>query len=90
MPVFCRLQLKIKVIEGDLSPLKGQKVIKTEFTYDNRSLVVSKEADYIAQKKPIWIKKNQGGGSGGANVISDGKNVLSRNSVSSKYAECLQ
>ena len=29
---------KIKVVEGDLSVLKGQTAIKTEFTYDNMSV----------------------------------------------------
>lgn len=54
---------KIKVIEGDLSPLKGQKAIKTEFTYDNMAVgKFPKEADYIAQKKTDLDKKEPGRG----------------------------
>ncbi|MBA4054549.1 MAG: hypothetical protein C0490_07550 [Marivirga sp.] len=54
---------KIKVIEGDLSPLKGLKAINTEFTYDNMSVgKFPKEADYIAQKKTDLDKKEPGRG----------------------------
>ncbi|HYI78350.1 MAG TPA: hypothetical protein VEW65_12085 [Chryseolinea sp.] len=42
---------KIKLIEGDLSPLKGQTSIKTEFKYDMSVGKFDKEDDYIAQKK---------------------------------------
>ena len=54
---------KIKVLEGDLSPLKGQTAVKTEFTYDNMSVgKFPKEADYIAQKKTDLDKKEPGRG----------------------------
>ena len=54
---------KIKVLEGDLSALKGQTAVKTEFTYDNMSVgKFPKEADYIAQKKTDLDKKEPGRG----------------------------
>lgn len=54
---------KIKLIEGDLSPLKGQKSLKTEFTYDNMSVgKFPKEADYIAKKKADLDEKEAGRG----------------------------
>ena len=54
---------KIKLIEGDLSALKGQKAVKTEFNYDDMSVgKFPKEADYIAQKKTDLDKKEPGRG----------------------------
>lgn len=54
---------KIKLVEGDLSALKGQNAVKTEFTYDNMSVgKFPKEADYIAQKKSDLDKKEPGRG----------------------------
>jgi hypothetical protein len=54
---------KIKLIEGDLQPLKGVAGIKTEFTYDN--MTVGKdltEKDYIAEKKGKLDEKEPGRG----------------------------
>jgi hypothetical protein len=54
---------KIKIIEGDLAPLKGQTSMKTEFTYEG--LIVGKdkeEADYVAKKKEEYNKKEAGKG----------------------------
>lgn len=54
---------KLKVIEGDLAPLKGQTSMKIEFTYDN--LIVGKdkeEAEYVAKKKDEYNKKEAGKG----------------------------
>lgn len=54
---------KIKLIEGDLKPLKGLAGIKTEFTYDN--MIVGKdltEKDYIAEKKGKLDEKEPGRG----------------------------
>lgn len=55
---------KLKLVEGDLSPLKGQTSIKTEFTYDG--LTIGKknkaEADYVAEKKADYNKKEAGKG----------------------------
>lgn len=54
---------KIKLIEGDLSPLKGQKSLKSEFTYDNMSVgKFPNEADYIAKKKAELDEKEAGRG----------------------------
>jgi hypothetical protein len=54
---------KIKLIEGNLAPLKGQTSIRTEFTYE--PMAVGKYADekeYIAQKKSDLNKKEAGRG----------------------------
>ena len=54
---------KVKLIEGDLSPLKGQTAVKTEFTYDN--MIVGKdlsEKDYIVEKKAKLDEKEPGRG----------------------------
>jgi hypothetical protein len=54
---------KIKMIEGDLSLLKGQTEVKTEFTYDDMAVgKFPKEADYIAQKKKDLNEKEAGRG----------------------------
>lgn len=54
---------KIKLLEGDLSPLKGQTEIKTEFTYDDMAVgKFPKEADYIAKKKSELNEKESGRG----------------------------
>ena len=42
---------KIKLIDGDLSPLKGETSIMAKFTYDNMSVgKFPKEADYVAKR----------------------------------------
>lgn len=54
---------KIKLIEGDLSPLKGETSVITEFTYDNMSVgKYDKEADYVAKKTEEYNKKEAGRG----------------------------
>lgn len=54
---------KIKLIEGDLSTLKGQKELKTEFTYENMTIGKGEtEADYIAEKKKKYNEKEAGRG----------------------------
>ena len=54
---------KIKLIEGDVSVLKGQKSVTTEFTYDDMSVgKFPKEADYVAQKKKDLNAKETGRG----------------------------
>jgi hypothetical protein len=54
---------KIKVIEGDLGVLKGQKSVNAEFTYDKMSVgKFPDEADYIAKKKEEYDKKEPGRG----------------------------
>ena len=54
---------RIKIIEGDLAPLKNENKINTEFTYEN--LRVGKfdhEADYVAKKTEEYNKKEAGRG----------------------------
>jgi len=54
---------KIKLVEGDLSVLKGQKGLKTIFSYDDMSVgKFPKEADYIAKKKSEYNEKEAGSG----------------------------
>ncbi|MES1223852.1 MAG: hypothetical protein ABUT20_50620 [Bacteroidota bacterium] len=54
---------KINVLEGDLAPLKGEKNINTEFTYDNMSVGKFKtEAEYVAKKTEEYNKKEAGKG----------------------------
>lgn len=55
---------KLKVIEGDLSVLKGQTAVKTEFTYDNMTVTNKNvpEAEFIATKKGDYDKKEAGRG----------------------------
>lgn len=54
---------KIKLVEGSLKPLKGEKQIVTTFTYEN--MTVGKElteADYIKRKKEDYDSKEPGRG----------------------------
>jgi hypothetical protein len=55
---------KLKLVEGDLAPLKGQTTIKIEFTYDG--LVIGNknkpEAEYVGKKKEEYNKKEAGKG----------------------------
>jgi hypothetical protein len=54
---------RIKVIEGDLTALKGQTSFKTVFTYDN--MIVGKEMTekaYIEEKKRKYDEKEPGRG----------------------------
>ena len=54
---------KIKLIEGDLSALKGQTTLNTQFVYDN--LMVGKnqtEANYVHDKTSELNGKNPGKG----------------------------
>jgi hypothetical protein len=53
---------KIKLLEGSLSPLKGQTSIKTEFEYDMSVGKFPKEEDYIAKKKSELNGKEAGRG----------------------------
>jgi hypothetical protein len=54
---------KIKLVEGDLSVLKGQKGVKTIFSYDDMSVgKFPKEADYVAKKKADYNAKEAGTG----------------------------
>ncbi len=53
---------KIKLREGDLSALKGQTSLKTEFQYEMSVGKFDKEEDYIAQKKKELNGKEAGRG----------------------------
>jgi hypothetical protein len=79
------------LIEGDLSVLKGQKAVKTEFTYDNMSVgKFPQEADYVAQKKSDLNKKEPGRGDSWEEVwISDRKERFEPQfrELFSRYAE---
>lgn len=54
---------RIKLVEGDLSVLKSEQKINTEFTYDNMRVgKYDKEADYISDKTESLNKKEPGRG----------------------------
>jgi len=54
---------KIKLIEGDLSSLKGETTLGAKFLYDNMSVgKFDKEADYVAKKTDEYNKKEPGKG----------------------------
>ena len=53
---------KIKLLEGDLAPLKGQTSVKTEFKYEMSVGKFDKEEDYIAKKKSELNEKEAGRG----------------------------
>ncbi|MBT1711128.1 hypothetical protein KK062_22990 [Fulvivirgaceae bacterium PWU5] len=55
---------KIKVLEGSLAPLKGQKSIMTEFTYDNMTIGKDglPEQEYLTKRKGELNEKEAGRG----------------------------
>ena len=54
---------RVKLVEGDLSALKGEQKINTEFVYDDmRVEKFDKEADYVAEKTQELNKKEPGRG----------------------------
>ena len=54
---------KVKLEDGDLDFLKGQKILKVEFTYDENMKIGKKDADdYIASKVKSKNKKKPGSG----------------------------
>lgn len=54
---------RINLLEGDLSPLKGEKNINTEFTYENMAVGKFKtEAEYVNKKTEEYNKKEPGKG----------------------------
>ena len=54
---------RINILEGDLTPLKAEKSINTEFTYENMSVGKFKtEAEYVAKKTDEYNKKEPGKG----------------------------
>lgn len=54
---------KTKIVQGSLKPLKGEKTIKVEFTYDNMLVGKNKtEQAYIKEKKEEYNSKEAGKG----------------------------
>lgn len=54
---------KIKLVEGSLSPLKGEKSVNSEFTYNNMKVgKFDNEQDYITKKKTEYNEKEAGTG----------------------------
>ncbi|MHA4846559.1 hypothetical protein ACX0G7_20455 [Flavitalea antarctica] len=54
---------KVKLIEGDLSAVKNEKSINTEFTYDKMKVgKFDDEAEYVSKKKEEYNKKEPGRG----------------------------
>jgi len=55
---------KIKIVEGSLAPLKGQKSVNTQFTYDDMVIGAKgiPEQEYIAKRKQELSEKEPGRG----------------------------
>jgi hypothetical protein len=53
---------KLKLIEGDVSALKGQNAVAIEFKYDNMAVGKTTETEYVAKKKGDYNKKEAGKG----------------------------
>ncbi len=55
---------KVKLIEGDISPLKGQTMVNTKFSYDEQVIGKKdqKDADFISEKKAEYNSKTPGKG----------------------------
>ena len=54
---------KIKIIQGSLTPILGQKAISVEFTYDNMTVGKDKtESAYVTEKKKSLNEKEAGKG----------------------------
>lgn len=54
---------RIKLVDGDLSPLKGESAVNLDFTYDNMRVGrYDKEQDYVNDKKEAYNKKEAGRG----------------------------
>ena len=54
---------KVKLLEGDLSAVKNEKSINTEFAYDNMKVgKFDNEADFVTKKKEEYNKKEAGKG----------------------------
>jgi hypothetical protein len=62
---------KIKLVSGDLAPLKDQKELNVEFTYDHLSVGKDSEEDYIRKKTAEYNKKEEGKGDTWAKAWKD-------------------
>ena len=69
---------RIKLVEGDISALKGETSMNVEFTYDNMSVgKFENEAEYIEKKKAEYNAKEPGRGDSWAKSwIADRKMVF--------------
>jgi len=82
----------VRLIEGSLKGLRGEKVIKTEFTYEGMSVGKNdlSEADYIKRKKGEYNGKEPGSGDRWEKAwVSDRKERFEPrfNELFGKYAE---
>ncbi len=59
---FFSFSQKIKLMSGDLSPLKGEEIIEVRFTYDDMTVGKMTEKDYVAQKMKEADSKDGDGG----------------------------
>ena len=84
---------KINILEGDLSALKGEKSIITEFTYENMAVGKFKtEAEYVAKKTEEYNKKEAGKGDKWAkDWVSDRTGNFDRkfNELFEKYSDII-
>lgn len=62
---------KIKLVSGDLAPLKDQKELNVEFTYDHLSVGKDSEEDYVRKKTAEYNKKEEGKGDTWAKAWKD-------------------
>lgn len=60
--IFTANAQKVKLVEGNLDYLKGQKLLKVEFTYDHMKVGKMTEEDYVAKKVKDYNKKHPGSG----------------------------
>jgi hypothetical protein len=69
---------RIKMIEGDVSALRNEKIINTEFTYEHMRVgKFDKESDYVAKKTDDYNKKEPGKGDRWAkDWVSDRHNLF--------------
>jgi hypothetical protein len=83
----------IKLREGSLAPLKDEKSISVEFTYDNMAVgKFDKEQDYIDKKKEEYNKKEPGKGDSWSQAwVSDRKHEFEPNFIDlfEKHSEML-
>ena len=67
---------KIELVQGDLTPLKGEKGIDFAFTYDSIMMGKGKtEAEYVAKKTADYNKKEAGKGDAWAKNWKDDREV---------------
>ena len=79
---------KIKLVEGDLAPLKGQTSVGLELTYKNTRVgKFDKEADYIAQKTSDYNAKEPGKGDTWAKAWEDDKTSRYKQRFTEMFAE---